>query len=51
MLRQEGHHHCDADEVGWIVYYWLPAAKKRNIGNIPGGIRSAINRAERRMQH
>jgi len=27
---------------------WLPAAKKRNISNIPGGIRSsAINRAGR----
>jgi len=50
LLRQ-GHHHFDADEVDWIVYHWLPAAKqKRNMRNIPGGIRSAINRAERRMQ-
>ena len=42
--------HCDgADDVGWIVASVritgrLPAAKKRNISNIPGGIRSAINR-------
>ena len=44
--------HCDADDVGWIasvrITGWLPAAeKKRNISNIPGGIRSAINRAGR----
>jgi len=48
LLRQA--HHCDADDVGWIVCHWLPAAKKRNISYLSGGIRSAINRAER-MQH
>ena len=44
VLVRQGQHHCDADDVGWIVCDWLHAAKKRNISNIPGGIRSAINR-------
>jgi len=43
--------HCDgADDVGWIASVRITGClleKMENISNIPGGIRSAINRAGR----
>jgi len=40
LLRQTSY--CAADDVGWIVYHLLPSAKKRNISDVRGGIRSEI---------